>query len=172
MPRPRPSRQLSQPLTVFLQTVEMRKMGRDGRSDSELYLPMEAHGRAVSMPRLSADYHVSTSILSRPPPKRTPAPTLYPSLLPPLALLHSIPPSDLPLHFPFQPDYSAPQPPTSKVRGGQHLHPETPFPHSGDLFDYHSIFTRVHRGTSQIKVHLHSPFHKHLSQHASQKPLA
>ncbi|KAJ8363179.1 hypothetical protein SKAU_G00120100 [Synaphobranchus kaupii] len=37
------------------QTVEMRKMGRDGHSDSEPYLPMEAHGRAVSMPRLSAD---------------------------------------------------------------------------------------------------------------------
>ncbi|XP_035261630.1 calcium channel, voltage-dependent, P/Q type, alpha 1A subunit, b isoform X3 [Anguilla anguilla] len=37
------------------QTVEMRKMGRDGRSDSGLCLPMEAHGRAVSMPGLSAD---------------------------------------------------------------------------------------------------------------------
>ncbi|KAG7491439.1 hypothetical protein MATL_G00003720 [Megalops atlanticus] len=37
------------------QTVEMREMGRDGYSDSERYLPMEAHGRAVSMPRLPAD---------------------------------------------------------------------------------------------------------------------
>ncbi|XP_042579289.1 voltage-dependent P/Q-type calcium channel subunit alpha-1A-like isoform X17 [Cyprinus carpio] len=37
------------------QTVEMREMGRDGYSDTEHYLPMEGHGRAVSMPRLPAD---------------------------------------------------------------------------------------------------------------------
>ncbi|XP_035387121.1 voltage-dependent P/Q-type calcium channel subunit alpha-1A isoform X12 [Electrophorus electricus] len=37
------------------QTVEMREMGRDGFSDTEPFLPMEGHGRAVSMPRLPAD---------------------------------------------------------------------------------------------------------------------
>ncbi|KTF94358.1 hypothetical protein cypCar_00018376 [Cyprinus carpio] len=42
-------------LPLFLQTVEMREMGRDGYSDTEHYLPMEGHGRAVSMPRLPAD---------------------------------------------------------------------------------------------------------------------
>ncbi|XP_076838432.1 voltage-dependent P/Q-type calcium channel subunit alpha-1A isoform X3 [Brachyhypopomus gauderio] len=35
------------------QTVEMREMGRF--SDTEPFLPMEGHGRAVSMPRLPAD---------------------------------------------------------------------------------------------------------------------
>ncbi|KAJ8383740.1 hypothetical protein AAFF_G00215820 [Aldrovandia affinis] len=49
------------------QTVEMREMGRDGYTDSEPYLPMEAHGRAVSMPRLPADNHTiaDTSPLRR-----------------------------------------------------------------------------------------------------------
>lgn len=48
-------------LPLFLQTVEMREMGRDGYSDTEHYLPMEGHGRAASMPRLPADNQVSTS---------------------------------------------------------------------------------------------------------------
>uniref|UniRef100_A0A8C1FQY6 Voltage-dependent P/Q-type calcium channel subunit alpha-1A n=1 Tax=Cyprinus carpio carpio TaxID=630221 RepID=A0A8C1FQY6_CYPCA len=42
------------------QTVEMREMGRDGYSDTEHYLPMEGHGRAVSMPRLPADNQTIT----------------------------------------------------------------------------------------------------------------
>ncbi|XP_072568089.1 voltage-dependent P/Q-type calcium channel subunit alpha-1A isoform X10 [Paramormyrops kingsleyae] len=37
-------------------TVEMREMRRDGYSDSEHCPPVEGHGRATSMPRLSADY--------------------------------------------------------------------------------------------------------------------
>ncbi|XP_054891227.1 voltage-dependent P/Q-type calcium channel subunit alpha-1A isoform X4 [Poeciliopsis prolifica] len=37
------------------QTVEMREMGQDGISDTELFPPMEGHGRAASMPRLPGD---------------------------------------------------------------------------------------------------------------------
>lgn len=37
------------------QTVEMRKMGQDGYSDTEHFPPMEGHGRAASMPRLPGD---------------------------------------------------------------------------------------------------------------------
>ncbi|XP_029106174.1 voltage-dependent P/Q-type calcium channel subunit alpha-1A-like isoform X7 [Scleropages formosus] len=50
------------------QTVEMREMGRDGHSDSEHYLPMEGHGRAVSMPRLPAD---NQTIMDSSPMKRS-----------------------------------------------------------------------------------------------------
>lgn len=46
-------------LTICLQSVEMREMGRDGYSDSERYLPMEGQARATSMPRLPAENQVS-----------------------------------------------------------------------------------------------------------------
>ncbi|TRY66751.1 hypothetical protein DNTS_028791 [Danionella cerebrum] len=49
------SPQVMHGLPLFLQTVEMREMGRDGYSNTEHFLPMEGHGRAASMPRLPAD---------------------------------------------------------------------------------------------------------------------